>query len=42
MKAVALREAVTEPTYAGLVAAYGRLLGALSRDIAAEIRNHPR
>lgn len=37
LKAVNLREALTEPTHAGLVAAQGRLLATLSRDIAAEI-----
>ncbi len=39
---VTLREAVTEPGYAGLVAAQGRLLATLTGDIAAEIRSHPR
>jgi uncharacterized lipoprotein YmbA len=41
MHAVTLQEPVTTPTHAGLVAAQGRALTALSRDIAAEIRRHP-
>ena len=41
LHAVTLREPVTAPTHAALVAAHGRLLTALSRDIATEIRRHP-
>ena len=40
LKAVALSEPVTDASYAALVAAHGRLLAAMSRDIAAEIRTH--
>ena len=39
LKAVALSEPVTDASYAALVAAHGRLLTAMSRDIAAEIRS---
>jgi uncharacterized lipoprotein YmbA len=42
LRAVTLQEPVTAPTHAGLVAAQGRLLTALSRDIAAAIRSHLR
>ena len=41
LQAVTLQEPVTAPTHAGLVAAQGRLLTTLSRDIATEIRKHP-
>jgi hypothetical protein len=41
LHAVTLQEPVTAPTHAALVAAQGRLLTALSHDIAAEIRRHP-
>jgi uncharacterized lipoprotein YmbA len=42
LHAARLQEPITAPTHAGLVAAQGRLVTALSRDIAAEIRRHPR
>jgi hypothetical protein len=41
LHAVRLQEPVIAPTHAALVAAHGRLLTALSHDIAAEIRRHP-
>jgi len=42
LHALSLQEPVAAPTHAALVAAQGRLLTALSRDIAAEIKRHPR
>jgi uncharacterized protein len=41
LKAVMLSEPVGDATYGGLVAAQSRLLAAVSRDIAAEIRGRP-